>query len=497
MSHNSSQTMAQLLEENYKEPTIQHQLTNEVVDFTVVDGDNDVDDEEDDDEIEISCEDISSKLGTNVSQAICDLWQDKETEYGFDEARLRIGLALFGPEGCNEQGYHSSPEISDVIRGVLQVMSGSANHETFRYKFIEIIVDLKLKDGRSTTLFVFRYLDSENRIRFTDISARYYKDWEDWVVHNTLPEGTMTYPTDGRYCNNSDGEINSTSSLTPAALPISKVIDKTDKTAAIAGIALFGYAVACWMCPLLVAEAPYVVTALSGVETTLAGYMSVRSTSQLIDRYTHGQTISMRDSEARGCWLNIGLSVVGVSATKVANKTLQMQKMGRRITQTRAVTSNVLNVSRLALSGGALVDTGYRLRTNKEERTPLALIQFSLSVYFFTRSAMDFQAIQSTAKLRSQLPKGKYFRALKSMIRTTLANSALQRQTPIDSSTLLSDIRHEVVSVHNPAEATRISPVLVTEVIASSVATGVPETTSSIAIPTATAITSDAQANDL
>ena len=92
-------------------------------------------------------------------------------------------------------------------------------------------------------------------------------------MHNTLPEGTMTYPTDGRYCNNSDGEINSTSSLTPAALPISKVIDKTDKTAAIAGIALFGYAVACWMCPLLVAEAPYVVTALSGVETTLAGYM--------------------------------------------------------------------------------------------------------------------------------------------------------------------------------------------------------------------------------
>lgn len=63
-----------------------------------------------------------------------------------------------------------------------------------------------------------------------------------------------------------------------------------------------------------VTVAPVVLTVATGAALTSALYTGLRSAYKLFDRKRHKQSIGLKDKEARGAWLNVGVGVVSASA---------------------------------------------------------------------------------------------------------------------------------------------------------------------------------------
>jgi hypothetical protein len=325
------------------------------------------------------------------TQELVEQWSNV---YGSYEASLvvhRVGFACYGSPTEEKDGKCGYPEEQQKhIQRVTDIILDG--RKTGSILLVEVIVYYLATDKSLRSMFVFLYQDATGKRLYTDFSERTYASWQDWLDWNTLPASELRFPQRGCYPVKGT-KVVIDSGHSPAACIGHKTVAVADTTALVVGVGLAAVAIGSFFFPPAAAAIPFIV----GGEITVAGYSVVRSTSGLIDRAQHGQSCSLYNSEARGLWLGIGLSLVAGGAGIAAKSTKKLVDAGKAVSATRAAITNTLNVSKLSLSAVQIIDRSVHLISNPDKVTPLGVFQVAVAVFFFTRSVQEFQIIAATS----------------------------------------------------------------------------------------------------
>jgi Domain of unknown function (DUF4781)/Domain of unknown function (DUF4157)/Adenosine deaminase len=207
-------------------------------------------------------------------------------------------------------------EKLDKIENAIREKGG----DTPKVTKLPILVDSP-EAGQVVELPLFRVQGKDGKDYFVDDHGRTYNDMADWKANNKLPSGKVTYFEDGHVSSTPDGKPKTVTEATHAVPDTlgEQAKGVADKVMPWFGAALGVVAVTTLVLatigtggaalPLLLAAAPYVT---AGIIATSA-YGAASSGSNLYDRYSHGQSIGLEDEEARGEWLNLGASSLGVA----------------------------------------------------------------------------------------------------------------------------------------------------------------------------------------
>ncbi|XP_049832908.1 uncharacterized protein LOC126273398 [Schistocerca gregaria] len=243
---------------------------------------------------------------------------------------------------------------------------------------------------------VFRIELTKTLWKFVDTNCRVYSSWNDYLIFNELPEGKFCYPVNGIYRGGYGDKVELQWGRTPAAEPARKVIEAVDKVsgaAKLAGTAVCVIGLFTPLGPLMAAAST--CTAVTGL------YNAIRSSSTLIDRGAHGQTINpLDDRQAAVSWLSVAGSAVGVAAGAATSRAAALASNGHVMSRTGQIACNALNVTSLAVNATGIGIGAFSLgeRFKEGEATPLEVLQFSASVLFFAHATINFQTASQIIK---------------------------------------------------------------------------------------------------
>ncbi|CAH2980261.1 unnamed protein product [Chilo suppressalis] len=238
---------------------------------------------------------------------------------------------------------------------------------------------------------------------YIDENARVYHDWESFLTNNTLPKCVIIVPENGEYSGSIiEGEEAFAVKLTVAPSPtlglkarVLSSVDTASTLASISAIGVLGVAAFTPVGPAVLAGA-----AVATVATGLYGL--VRSSLHLHDRSVHEQSISPTDAEARGSWLNIAASSVGLAAGAASNLLSRSAAAGTNLTKTGqalAVSVEVLRHANIVTGGAGVVNSLLHIilkyRDHGEKPTKLELFQFTAATLFFCHAVMSNRTAQS------------------------------------------------------------------------------------------------------
>ncbi|XP_023941310.2 uncharacterized protein LOC112048140 [Bicyclus anynana] len=238
---------------------------------------------------------------------------------------------------------------------------------------------------------------------YIDENARVYQDWDSYLTNNTLPKCVIIAPQDGEYQGViQEGEDTFAVKLTvtpSAALGLTarvlSTVDTASTVASIGAVGVLGVAAFTPVGPAVLIGAT-VATVATGI------YGIVRSSWHLRDRSVHEQSISPTDAEARGSWLNIAASSVGLGAGAASGLLSKSAAAGTNMTKTGQVLAMSVEVLRHAnlLTGGAgvlnsLVHIILKYRKHGEAPTSLELFQFSAATLFFCHAVVSNRTAQN------------------------------------------------------------------------------------------------------
>lgn len=117
--------------------------------------------------------------------------------------------------------------------------------------------------------------------------------------------------------------------------------------------------------------------------------LSYRSVHRLVDKGTHDE--SLTDLESVACWLTI-VSTPAHFATSITNAALANgARSGRVFTSTIRTAATILNCSVFGLDSAMLVIGLANLvrKYEEDQLTPLDVVQFSISVFFFSHTLIQ------------------------------------------------------------------------------------------------------------
>ncbi|XP_028173832.1 uncharacterized protein LOC114362579 [Ostrinia furnacalis] len=238
---------------------------------------------------------------------------------------------------------------------------------------------------------------------YIDENARVYHDWDSYLTNNTLPKCVIIVPENGEYSGTIiEGDETFAVKLTVAPTPtlglkarVLSSVDTASTVASIGAIGVLGVAAFTPVGPAVLAGA-----AVATVATGLYGL--VRSSYHLHDRSVHEQTISPTDPEARGSWLNIAASSVGLAAGAATNLLSKSAAAGTNLTKTGqalAVSVEVLRHANMVTGGAGVVNSLIHIilkyRKHGEKPTNLELFQFTAATLFFCHAVMSNRTAQS------------------------------------------------------------------------------------------------------
>eukprot|EP00981_Chlorochromonas_danica_P013329 scaffold6156_cov179-Ochromonas_danica.AAC.1 len=202
----------------------------------------------------------------------------------------------------------------------------------------------------------------------------------------------IIYPAHGYYQISLDGEVFLERGFTPAASLVSTVTRWTDSIMAVTGICL---TIAAFTAP------PLLALGIGG--GVLTAYSAGRASSQLMDRYRHGETVSPFDSSAREQWIDLGLSAISGTAGFLATKLFISAQRGKRILSAQRVMVKMF-------SGTSLCASGFRrfpsppnkqfdgCRRRQQHLSALEALQTVVAKFFFTRSVEAFHEEMDTLR---------------------------------------------------------------------------------------------------
>jgi hypothetical protein len=206
---------------------------------------------------------------------------------------------------------------------------------------------------------LFRVEGADGQEVFVDNVGRTYGDFQDWRDHNELPPGRVTFPGDagrpetlGHLAPGADGHALTVTESTHAVVdtPLEHVVQVLD-TASLVGGVVVGAA-------LVVGSGG---TALPVAAGAIAAWGAARSGGELLDRSSHGETLSLADPEARAEWLNLGASTLGIAALGSGSLARALGTSGSRYAAAATGIARGLNVGAELADVATMADLGLSL----------------------------------------------------------------------------------------------------------------------------------------
>ncbi|XP_049815280.1 uncharacterized protein LOC126262586 [Schistocerca nitens] len=359
---------------------------------------------------------------------------EPNTSSGLLILRRKVGYAIYGvpdeESKCKNAHTGYSDKKYDTIKDVVESIRDVNKEKTRHRNQLDMAIIFVFVEWEKQVLQypVFRIVLTKTLWKFVDTNCRVYSSWDDYLTFNELPEGKFCYPVNGIYIGGYGDKVELQWGRTPAAEPARKAIETVDKVsgaATLAGTAVCVIGLFTPLGPLMAAAST--CTAVTGM------YNAIRSSSTLIDRGAHGQTINpLNDRQAALSWLSVAGSAVGVAAGTATSRAAALARNGQVMSRTGQITCNALNVTSLAVNATGIGIGAFSLgeRIKEGEATPLEVLQFSASVLFFTHATVNFQTasqiIKDTQKgviedYQKSLRSNRHRRAFKKLARNTAA----------------------------------------------------------------------------
>ncbi|XP_013199756.2 uncharacterized protein LOC106142516 isoform X2 [Amyelois transitella] len=238
---------------------------------------------------------------------------------------------------------------------------------------------------------------------YIDENARVYQDWDSYLKNNTLPKCVLIVPENGEY-NGTIVEGDEAFAVKLSVVPspslgvTARVLSSADTVSTVASLGALGVLGVAAVTPV----GPAVLAGAAVATITTGIYGLVRSSYHLKDRSAHEQTISIKDPEARGSWINIAASSVGLAAGAASNLLSRSAAAGTNLTKTGQVLTVSVEVLRRAnLFTGAvgvinsLAHIIVKYRKHGEKPTKLELFQFTTATLFFCNAVMSNRTAQN------------------------------------------------------------------------------------------------------
>ncbi|CAB3230032.1 unnamed protein product [Arctia plantaginis] len=238
---------------------------------------------------------------------------------------------------------------------------------------------------------------------YVDDSARVYHNWQSYLEDNTLPKCVIIVPENGEYTGSLVGGeeafyVKLTVAPSPALGIKARVLSSADTVSTVASIGAIGVIGVAVFTPV----APVVLVGAAAATVATGVYGLVRSSLHLHDRSSHEQTISPTDPEARGSWLNIAASSVGLAAGAASSLLSKTAAAGTNMTKTGqaiAVSVEVLRHANIVTGGAGVVNSllhiVFKYRKHGERPTSLELFQFTTATLFFCHAVVSNRTAQN------------------------------------------------------------------------------------------------------
>jgi hypothetical protein len=249
-------------------------------------------------------------------------------------------------------------------------------------------VQFSSPDSGPVQLPLFRVTDQNTgEARYVDNIGRQYDNFDDWRNNNKLPPGVMTFAADGHLSADANGQVRLVTENTPETPDTwhEHLFGFLDKAALVGGIVAGGVAI---VMTAGVATPAVVAVGATAVGVGSSAWVAGRSGANLWDRAQHGQSINpFTNAEARGEWLNVGSSVVGLGAMGASARVANLARAGKTVSPLAATTAAALTVSANSLDALSMGDAGFTLLTQWYNLSGAERAQLGLSMAFWAGSA--------------------------------------------------------------------------------------------------------------
>ncbi|EDW79328.2 uncharacterized protein Dwil_GK25321 [Drosophila willistoni] len=326
-----------------------------------------------------------------IPTAVPETAEEKKKKIALEkqiEVNKRLRETLYNAV-WNQRKYSNKQLLSNIIYVLVAGDTTDINfaedattwscHPVFRTR--RCVVDSDGQSGNS----------SDCCMTFVDETGRVYSNWDSYVSDNVLPAGVMVAPHRGIYRLVENVQLRLDKYLTPAASGTKKAIGVLDTTSAIGGITASCVPIAA----LLSVPVAAPVFAVAGVVGLLsAGYATIRSGSQLVDRSQHEQSINVTEREPRGHWLGVVAGAVGLGAAGASTAIVSATTAGKEVGAIAQLTVNGMNITSIVISGTGVANGVLDLilkYQDGDDVTAVDALQLSASLVLFTHSVYNFR----------------------------------------------------------------------------------------------------------
>ena len=308
----------------------------------------------------------------------------------------KISFAFFGPP--TDEGISKGHQV-DHVHWLRDKCMQYCTKGKERDVYLAFIFVSALKGDVKLTYPLMRLKKGDGKVMadsyFSDHSGRVYQNWQGFLDDNIFDGFWICVPKDGQYPFGDEvvlDYINQTErgDILSKLDSMSTGTNMVTSVSMSAGVLMTMFPPTAWLGGVIIAVSTV-------VGTPAAAYGTARGVGKLVDRSKHGQSISLRDPEARGYWINSAaalLSVGQIASTKVLTSAAKFG--GVTNTGFRAV-STALNVTCLTVSGFGVINSFY-LVSQKDEVTALDVLQLTSSVFFFTHATVNFKTASGIIK---------------------------------------------------------------------------------------------------
>lgn len=299
--------------------------------------------------------------------------------------KYQLELALKGSL-CYYEG-DSLKAIEVIVKRIVELCDGDSSN------YVTILPIEMYYKGKLYELPLFRVHRQKSSHRyFVDNIGRSYDSFNDWFNNNKLPPCEMLYPAGGAlqfrpgfsytHCYKDDTPSNRTST---------KVVRGVDIGASVVGI---GAAVGSMIVTGGVAGLFFV-----GAGVASAVYGTARTTSHLVDRGTHGESINpFTNSESRLLWLGIAANIVSFGAMGATMRLGSLVAKGKHISDVFRMVVNVTNGTNLAVSGLATLNSVIFMIDNWKDMSDVDVLFQVMSIAFWTKGAFTYKTAGTLIK---------------------------------------------------------------------------------------------------
>ncbi|KAJ8925280.1 hypothetical protein NQ315_009108 [Exocentrus adspersus] len=351
-------------------------------------------------------------------QLMVDMLGDRDYD-GFDHdqhklLKEKIAFALMGPPKA-EEGYDAKDmkQVEPLFKAIMDnsklIMQYKDRVEvSFIFNCTEPLPSEKIKRAKKfpdynpntdlmpVPIFVLRKChESENPCRvFIDHTGRTYSTWDEYMNRNKLHQCVMVLPLNGRYEVDHEGNVLLEKHLSPACGIDTKILQGADYVSVAGGLISGGIFVAAALPAIAVAPAALVVGGITGVAVGV--YSIARSSYTLYDRKRHKETLSFKDSEVRGAYINILAGALGFVGAGANVAVTQLAARGVNIGKGASAVVDAFAFVNLGVSGASVLNSGYDIfdKWYNENQAPslLSIVQLSSSILFFGNALYNFKS---------------------------------------------------------------------------------------------------------